>query len=479
LNVRPPPHSAPQADCAPEVEPRPASGSTDHLPAGRGIGEHPDSAQAPAGPPADLLIVEDDRNSLMLLEALLRDDGFVIRTAASGHEGLACCRQRAPDLMLLDIGIPPPDGLAVLRELKADARLRQIPVLLLTGRGDPASKALAFRLGAHDYLTKPVEETELRARLSHHLSQARLNQGLIRRLAAYQARFGALDERALPMDADERAAGQVAQLWQARDLIERHPARHPQPGRRQIDAVWARFAVHNAGDFTRRAPNGAAAGADRCAHGAGRLWALDEAGGSSPSAATGALPMPAERDRSHRWFLFDLPLAADADRDGLSARHRRHGAPARPAAHRPPAPRRGGPAAYAWLALLFGALLFMLAYNLLLLLQLRDPAYLWLCCLIAGVIIWVAGSRRPADDPRLAALAGVDVRHLRAALGYIGIFLFPVAYLRLRSRRRAGLGALRAVLLAASLPLLSGSRLGGRCAGLRPADSAARRERRP
>ena len=224
MNVRPPPHSAPQADCAPEVEPRPASGSTDHLPAGRGIGEHPDAAQAPAGPPIDLLIVEDDRDSLMLLEALLRDDGFVIRTAASGHEGLACCQQRAPDLMLLDIGIPPPDGLAVLRELKADARLRQIPVLLLTGRGDPATKALAFRLGAHDYLTKPVEETELRARLTHHLSQARLNQGLIRCLAAYQARFGALDERALPMGADERAAGQVAQLWRARDLIERHLA---------------------------------------------------------------------------------------------------------------------------------------------------------------------------------------------------------------------------------------------------------------
>ncbi len=147
----------------PEVEPWSATGTADRRHAGRCAGERPDAAQAPVGPPAGLLIVEDDRDSLMLLEALLRDDGFVIRTAASGGEGLERCRQRAPDLMLLDIGIPPPDGLAVLGELKADVRLRQIPVLLLTGRVDPASKALAFRLGAHDYLTKPVEETELRS----------------------------------------------------------------------------------------------------------------------------------------------------------------------------------------------------------------------------------------------------------------------------------------------------------------------------
>lgn len=174
--------------------------------------------------PAHLLVIEDDRDTRGLLTTWLADYGFTVDTAQCGREGLERCRLRAPDLVLLDIGIPPPDGFAVLGALKADTRLAHVPVLLLTGRDDAASKARGFRLGAHDYLTKPVEETELRARIARHLHMARLTDALHRRLAAYEARFGPLDEQAVQAATGAERTDPVAQLHRARDLIERHLA---------------------------------------------------------------------------------------------------------------------------------------------------------------------------------------------------------------------------------------------------------------
>jgi DNA-binding response OmpR family regulator len=187
-------------------------------------GWSPDGVCAADAAPARLLIVEDDLDVLALLEGFLADFGFLLRNARSGSEGLAQCRQEPPDLLLLDIGIPPPDGFAVLRELKADRWLWRIPVLLITGRDDAESKAEAFRHGAHDYLTKPVEETELRARITRHLDMARFTQGLMQRLAAYQSRFGSLDDQALQPRCGGGDAGQVERLRRARDLIETHLA---------------------------------------------------------------------------------------------------------------------------------------------------------------------------------------------------------------------------------------------------------------
>ena len=184
---------------------------------------HPSRNQgALAHAPAHLLLVEDDPDTRALLAAQLADYGFHIDTAHSGREGLDRCRRRAPDLVLLDIGIPAPDGFAVLGELRADPQLARVPVLLLTGRDDAASKVQGFRLGAQDYLTKPVEEAELRARIARHLDTARLTDGLHRRLAAYESRFGPLDEqRGRISDGGDHGDG-VARLRHARDLIERH-----------------------------------------------------------------------------------------------------------------------------------------------------------------------------------------------------------------------------------------------------------------
>jgi hypothetical protein len=135
------------------------------------------------------------------------------------------------------------------------------------------------------------------------------------------------------------------------------------------DAVWARFAVHNASG----GPLSLVLALTDARMAQVAYWALDDAGQVIAQRRDGRFADAAERDRSHRWFLFDLPLAADATatvylrvasdtgrRLDLRLTDRLRLAEA----DRP---------AYAWLALFFGALLFMLAYNLLLLVQLRDP----------------------------------------------------------------------------------------------------------
>ncbi|MGD9299275.1 MAG: ATP-binding protein [Thiohalocapsa sp.] len=219
------------------------------------------------------------------------------------------------------------------------------------------------------------------------------------------------------------------------------------------DAVWARFAVRNATDAPLSLLLTLADA--RIAHVA--FWALDSSGQVLAQRRDGRFADPGERDRSHRWFLFDLPLAADATATVflrvVSDTGRRLDLRLTDHTHLAAADR----AAFGWLGLFFGALLFMLAYNLLLLLQLRDPAYLWLCCVIAGGIIWVAAREgllttllwRVWPD----GLSGIDIG---PALAFIGIFLFPVAYLRMAQRtpRLARVHSALAI-FALSLPVLS------------------------
>ncbi|WP_295888303.1 hybrid sensor histidine kinase/response regulator [uncultured Thiohalocapsa sp.] len=195
------------------------------------------------------------------------------------------------------------------------------------------------------------------------------------------------------------------------------------------DAVWARFAVHNASG--QPVALLLALNDPRTAQVA--FWALDDAGQVISARRDGRFADPADRDRSHRWFLFDLPLATDATATVYlrvtSDMGRRLDLRLTDRLRLATADR----IAYGWLGLFFGALLFMLAYNLMLLLQLREASYFWLCSLIAGVGLWVADREgllttltwRLWPEEWSGNQAGV-------ALGLIGVFMFPVSFLRLR-----------------------------------------------
>lgn len=170
--------------------------------------------------PALVLIVDDDLIGLGLMIAYLRDYNIAITTATAGAEGLELARRDHPDLILLDLRMPVLDGFAVLDRLKAADSTRDIPVLLLTAHDDLDSRVRGFELGAADYLTKPVAEAELHARVTAHLHRHRLVAGLEQRLRAYEQRYGPLDTSEI-QDTNRFALRrqEVTRLYQARQLL--------------------------------------------------------------------------------------------------------------------------------------------------------------------------------------------------------------------------------------------------------------------
>src|SRR5579884_4264093 len=111
---------------------------------------------------ARVLVVEDDEDIAQALQRSLRMEGYEVRTAADGEAALAQGRAFAPDLVILDLGLPKLDGLEVARALRADD---DVPILILTARDALESRVEGLDSGADDYLVKPFERQELLARL--------------------------------------------------------------------------------------------------------------------------------------------------------------------------------------------------------------------------------------------------------------------------------------------------------------------------
>jgi len=121
-------------------------------------------------PRSVVLVVDDVQSNRELLEAQLSGTGYVVRHASDGLEALSSMEQEEPDLVLLDVGMPRLDGLALCRRIKADPGRRLIPVVLITASSDRESRLSGVSAGADDFLTKPVdaEELLLRARVLLH-----------------------------------------------------------------------------------------------------------------------------------------------------------------------------------------------------------------------------------------------------------------------------------------------------------------------
>ena len=110
-----------------------------------------------------VLVVDDEPKIVQLARDYLEHAGFAVLTAADGPSAVADARrQRHPDLIVLDLGLPGLDGLDVTRELRRDS---SIPIVMLTARDDELDKLLGLELGADDYLTKPFSPRELVARV--------------------------------------------------------------------------------------------------------------------------------------------------------------------------------------------------------------------------------------------------------------------------------------------------------------------------
>lgn len=116
-----------------------------------------------------VLVIEDDRNTANLIALYLKRDGFQALLAADGESGLAMAARHRPDLIILDLMLPKVDGWEVCRRLR---RRSEIPVIMLTARGEEVDRVAGLTLGADDYMVKPFSPRELVARVKAVLRRA-------------------------------------------------------------------------------------------------------------------------------------------------------------------------------------------------------------------------------------------------------------------------------------------------------------------
>ena len=123
--------------------------------------------------PKKVLLVDDERDLVETLEFRLRAAGFEVITAFDGLEALQKAREQRPDLMITDVMLPKMDGYQVCRMLKFSAEFQELPVVMLTARGQDADKQIGRDVGADLYITKPFDGGELIKKVEELLQKKR------------------------------------------------------------------------------------------------------------------------------------------------------------------------------------------------------------------------------------------------------------------------------------------------------------------
>lgn len=193
---------------------------------------------------ASVLVVDDEAIVTEVIERYLRREGYRVRVAADGERGIELARSLAPDLVILDLMLPKLDGLEVCRLLRAESN---VPVILLTAKGEETDKILGLGIGADDYVVKPFSPGELVARV----------KAVLRRMTATPLaesgalRFGSL--RILPRQRLVEIDGQPIALTAKEFDLLHFLARHPgQVFTREqlLDGVWDYAFVGDASTVT-------------------------------------------------------------------------------------------------------------------------------------------------------------------------------------------------------------------------------------
>src|SRR5580704_8372748 len=124
---------------------------------------------APTMPNPKILVIEDERPLVEVLTYNLEREGFDVLAAYDGQEGLRQAQLKLPDLIVLDLMLPFKPGLEVCRELRAGARTREIPIVMLTAKAEESDELVGFAMGADDYVTKPYSMKVLIERIKKEL----------------------------------------------------------------------------------------------------------------------------------------------------------------------------------------------------------------------------------------------------------------------------------------------------------------------
>lgn len=118
---------------------------------------------------ATVIVVDDEEPILELLRFNLEKEGYRVLLAKDGQEALDCVEKEQPDLMILDLMLPGMDGLEVCRRIRLIPKYQQLPIIMLSAKGEVLDKVLGLELGADDYMTKPFSPRELLARIKARL----------------------------------------------------------------------------------------------------------------------------------------------------------------------------------------------------------------------------------------------------------------------------------------------------------------------
>lgn len=112
-----------------------------------------------------ILVVDDERDLLDLIEYNLKKEGFKVLKAENGEEGISKAKEHKPDLILLDIMMPKMDGLEAVEIMRKDEDLKKTPIIFLTARSDEKTEIDGLNKGGDDYITKPISTTKLVSRI--------------------------------------------------------------------------------------------------------------------------------------------------------------------------------------------------------------------------------------------------------------------------------------------------------------------------
>ncbi|HNW33481.1 MAG TPA: response regulator [Candidatus Ozemobacteraceae bacterium] len=120
-----------------------------------------------------ILVADDEPHILRVVKDKLANAGFTVMTATNGEEALEAARREKPALVLLDVMMPKMNGFDVCRALRAEADFKNVPILLLTARGQEVDRQMGLDAGASEYITKPFSPRELLATVQTHLEAAK------------------------------------------------------------------------------------------------------------------------------------------------------------------------------------------------------------------------------------------------------------------------------------------------------------------
>ena len=124
---------------------------------------------------AHIFVVEDEKPISTLLTYNLQKEGYKVSSSSNGEEALSNIKEKKPDLVLLDWMLPDLSGIKICQYLKQDEKVKNIPIIMLTAKGEEEDKVKGLNTGAEDYMTKPFSFPELLARIKSLLKRVKPN----------------------------------------------------------------------------------------------------------------------------------------------------------------------------------------------------------------------------------------------------------------------------------------------------------------